>query len=311
MGKIQTVTGDIDSKDMGLSLVHEHVMVDFIGADKTGKGRYDADEVYRVMLPYLNEIACLGVKTFVDCTPMYLGRDPEILARLSTAAGMYILTNTGLYKEPYLPGYAFDKPIEHLVDLWVSEIVGGIEGTGIKAGFIKIAVNPGPLIPIQRKIVRAAARTHLATGATIASHTAHGVAALEELDVVEEEGAPPDSFIVVHTGSEPDQSYHFKIAGRGAWVEYDHLNHSSHGGADKNVRLIQDMLDRGYEDRLLISQDSGWYNVGQDKGGKINGYEYLMKDFLPLLRERGISEKTIHKLMVENPARAFVLDGSK
>lgn len=310
MGKIQTVLGDIDSKDIGLTLAHEHVMVDFIGADKTGKHRYKPDEVYRIMYPYLKGIADLGVKTFLDCTPIYLGRDPELLARLSKASGLNILTNTGLYKEPYLPPYAFDKPLEYLMKIWESEIIEGIEETGIKAGFIKIAVNPGELIPIQKKIVRAAARVHLTTGATIASHTGHGIAALQELDIIEEEGAPADSLIVVHTGSEPDQSYHFKIAARGAWVEYDHLNRKSHANLEKNIRLIRDMLEKGYEDRLLISQDSGWYNVGQDRGGDIEDYDYLVKDFIPLLREKGVGEDTIHRLMVENPARAFEFDGS-
>ena len=134
---------------------------------------------------------------------------------------------------------------------------------------------------------------------------------LQQLDILEEEGATPDSLIVAHTGSEPDQFYHFKIAERGAWVEYDHLNRKSHAEVEGNIMLIQEMLHKGYEDQLLISQDSGWYNVGQDNGGEINGFEYLVKDFTPLLGKKGISNATIHKLMVENPARAFAFDSSR
>ncbi|TLN01018.1 phosphotriesterase, partial [bacterium] len=98
---IRTVLGDIAPADLGITLVHEHILCDFIGADKVSKERYDVNEVFNVMLPYLSEIHRLGVRGFVDCTPAYLGRDVQLLADLSKASGIQILTNTGLYKEPY------------------------------------------------------------------------------------------------------------------------------------------------------------------------------------------------------------------
>jgi len=304
MGKIQTVLGAIDPEELGLTLVHEHIMCDFIGASKVSKDRYDPDEVFRVMLPYLLEIRQLDVRGFVDCTPMYLGRDVEVLARLAKATGIHILTNTGLYKEPFLPSYAWRCSVDRLARMWMAEIKEGIEGMPIRAGFIKIAVNPGPLIPMQQKIVRTAARTCLATGATIACHTANGVAALEVLDVLDEEDVLADNLIVVHSDAEQDQGYHFETARRGAWVEYDGLKETT---AEKTIGLIKNMVEKGYEDRLLLSQDAGWYNVGQEKGGKIRGYAYLVKEFLPLMRKAGFNQELIHKVLVENPARAFQL----
>ncbi|MGQ9514712.1 MAG: hypothetical protein ACUVTL_06655 [Thermoproteota archaeon] len=95
MGKIRTVLGDISPEKFGLALVHEHIMCDFIGADKVGKERYDPKEVYEVMLPYLEEIGGLGVTGFVDCTPAFLGRDVQLIADLAKASKIYILTNTG------------------------------------------------------------------------------------------------------------------------------------------------------------------------------------------------------------------------
>mgnify|MGYP002824946269 CR=1 FL=1 len=97
---VMTVTGPISPGDMGLTLPHEHVMVDFIGADKVGKHRYRPDDVVSTMLPYVKEAQEQGVRTFVDCTPMYLGRDVEVLRTISELTGLQILTNTGQYKEP-------------------------------------------------------------------------------------------------------------------------------------------------------------------------------------------------------------------
>jgi len=172
-GKILTVRGPIEPSELGLTLPHEHVMVDFIGADKTGPHRYDPDEVFNTMLPYMQAIQAQGVTGFMECTPMYLARDPEILLRLSEATGIHILTNTGMYKEPYLPQYAFNATTDELAKQWIDEILNGIGETGIRAGFIKIAVFKESLKPMQRKIVTAACRTHNATGATIACHTGH------------------------------------------------------------------------------------------------------------------------------------------
>jgi phosphotriesterase-related protein len=290
---------------MGLTLPHEHVMVDFIGADKVNRLRYDADDVVATMLPYLREIEHLGVGTFIDCTPDYLGRDPEILARLSRVTGLNIITNTGWYKEPYLPASAWTLSADKLAAKWIAEIEEGIGHTGIKAGFIKIAVNPGPLIPIQRKIVTAAARTSKRTGAVIASHTVSGVAALEQLDILEREGVDPSSFIYVHADGEADWKYHLEVAKRGAWVEFDSI---SPGSAAKRLEMIRRMLNHGYEDNLLLSQDAGWYNVGDVGGGKIRGFAYLVEKFLPALRTVGVNQKLIEKLTVTNPARAFAIN---
>ncbi len=299
---IQTVRGRIKPSQLGLTLIHEHILVDFIGADKVSKDRYDPDEVFEVMFPYLKEIKDLGVTGFAECTPMFIGRDPELMARFAQGLDMHILTNTGMYKEPYLPKYAFEKTEDELAQMWINEIEQGIEGTQIKAGFIKIAVNPGNLIPIQQKIVRAAARTSKATGATIACHTGHGVAVLETIDILKSEGLSLEKFIFVHAGSEPNIDYHIKVAQQGAWVEYDGI---SAGEANRYIQLIKSMLDKGYDDRLLLSQDAGWYNVGDLRGGNIRSFAYIIRDFIPLMEKSGIDKKTIDKLFIENPARAI------
>ena len=299
---IQTVRGRIKPSQLGLTLIHEHIMVDFIGADKASKDRYDVDEVFEVMLPYLREIKALGVTGFAECTPMFLARDADLLKRLSGATDMHILTNTGLYRDQYVPKYAFDRSADELAAMWIDEIRNGIEDTGIKPGFIKIAANTGKLVPIQKKIIRAAARTSLATGTTIASHTTVGVSAVEEIDILEEEGLPLSKFIWVHASSEGNQDLHFAAAERGAWVEYDNI---SKGSAQNSIQRIKNMLEKGYGDKLLLSQDAGWYHVGEPKGGNIKSFAYIIEEFVPLMKQSGIDQDTVDQLLIQNPARAM------
>lgn len=298
---VQTVLGRVDLASFGPVLPHEHILVDFVGADKTGPHRYDPDEVVAVMQPYLEEAAARGFKGFVDCTPQYLARDPALLARLSRATGLHIVTNTGLYKEPYLPPYAFSDTVDELARRWVREWRDGIGETGIRPGFIKIAVNPGPLVPVQQKIVRAAARTSLQTGLTIASHTVAGVAALEQLDILAAEGVDLSRFIAVHMDSEPDFGYHLEAARRGAWVEYDSVGARP---TEAHVALVSRFLAEGYGGRLLLSHDAGWYHVGEPNGGKVRGFTALADELVPALRAAGIEAAP---LLRENPARAYAV----
>ncbi|MCX8180272.1 MAG: hypothetical protein N3E41_02680 [Thermofilaceae archaeon] len=314
MGVIRTVLGDIPSDAFGMALTHEHIMCDFIGADKIDRTRYDRREVFEVMLPFLVEIKELGVTGFVDCTPAFIGRDPLLLLNLSKATGIHILTNTGLYKEPYLPKYAFESTVDELAEIWVSEIEEGVEDEivrarwgrveryPVKAGFIKIAVNPGRLLPVQDKIVRAAARCSLSTGVAIVCHTGEGVAALELLKVVEQEGLDTNRLIVAHSDAIESLNYHAEILQRGAWVSYDGISETT---VDRTLKLVDFIVSNGYEKQVLLSQDAGWYNVSEQGGGKIRGFSYIIKEFLPLLQREGYSSKLINKIFVENPSRAF------
>jgi phosphotriesterase-related protein len=214
--KIHTVRGPIDAAQLGLTLMHEHVLVDFIGASQVSASRYDADAVFRRALPHLRRVKALGAATLVECTPAYLGRDPRLLNRLAEASGLYILSNTGYYganQDKHLPPHAFAESAEQLAARWIREWEHGIDDTGIKPAFIKIGVDAGPLSTIDAKLVRAAALAHKATGLPLAAHTGNGVAAFEELDLVEETGVPLSAFIWVHAQSEPDAS---RRAGRGS-----------------------------------------------------------------------------------------------
>ncbi len=303
--EIMTVTGPIAASDAGRMLAHEHVLVDFIGADKVSRDRYNTDEVAEIMLPYLKRVRKAGCRTLVECTPAYLGRDPLLLKRLSEASGVQLVTNTGYYgavNDKFLPPHAFSETAQQLATRWLEEWRSGIEGTSIRPGFIKIAVDKGPLSPVDRKLVQAAALTHLQSGLTIASHTTDGKAALEQLAILRQESASPSAWIWVHAHTEKDPEIHVQAARAGAWLEFDGINPKS---VERHVELVLFMKGQGLLDHVLVSQDAGWYHVGEPRGGKVRPYDTLFDEFLPALRKAGLTEQEIGQVIEENPQKAF------
>lgn len=308
---LMTVTGLVDADRLGFSLIHEHVLVDFIGADKVSPSRYDADEVFRIALPKLIAVKERGCKTIMECTPAYIGRDVKLLKRLSDASGLTFLTNTGYYGaagEKYLPKHAYTETAEQLAQRWIGEWKNGIDGTGIKPGFIKSGVDNYPLSAVQQKIVEAAAIAHLATGLTIGIHTGNGAAAMEEKRIIESKGVSPKAWIWIHAQNEKDFSYHTRIAKAGGWVSYDGVH--KNGIADC-IAFLQHMQKENLLSRVLLSHDSAWYNVGQPNGGVYNDYNIIPDKLLPAMKENGFTEKDIQQLFVVNPADAFSIGVKK
>jgi len=306
-GTVHTVRGPIDAGQMGVTLVHEHVLVDFAGAEKVSRSRYDADEAFRTILPHLQDLQKRGCRTLLECTPAYLGRDPLLLRRLSEASGLNIVTNTGYYgaaNDIAVPRHAQAETARQLADRWTSEARLGIEGTAVRPGFVKIGVDAGPLSGIDRKLVEAGGLCHLDTGLTLAIHTGNGAAALEIVSILKKSGVSPEAYIWVHAQNEKDRATHSWAVQQGAWVEFDGV---SPQGLEPHVEAVVDLFHRDQLDRVLVSQDAGWYRVGEAKGGAYRPYTFLFDAFVPALRSRGLGEADIRTLLVENPARAFAV----
>jgi phosphotriesterase-related protein len=301
------VTGRMSTAELGVTLPHEHVLVDFIGADKASRDRYDSEEVFRTALPHLEALKRAGCRTLVECTPAYLGRDPRLLVRLSRASGVTLLTNTGYYgaaQDKYVPALAFDEPAERLAGRWTTEFTDGIEGSGVRPGFMKIGIDSGPLSEIDRKLVRAAALCHKQTGLEIACHTGNGAAAFDALETLRTEGVSPEAFIWVHAQNEKDPAVHVKAARSGAWVSFDGIRPSS---LEAHVGAVAALIQGAQLGRVLVSQDAGWYRVGEPGGGQFRPYTGLFEEFLPALLRAGVTEDQIRTLMVANPAKAFAV----
>ncbi|MGQ9525410.1 MAG: phosphotriesterase family protein [Armatimonadota bacterium] len=305
--KLRTVTGDVKPPS-GIILPHEHALCDFAGPEKAGRANYSVDKVIERLEAPLKALRQAGVVAMMDCTPIGIGRDPEVLRELSKRTGLLILTNTGLYREPLRPSWGREKSEAELEAWMVDEITKGIDGTGIRAGFIKLACSDGGPDAVEQKILRASARAAKRTGVCIASHTNSPSAALSQIDVLASEKFDLSRFIVVHTDSLPNFEDHLRIAERGAVVEYDAINPSN---ADRYIPWIRTLIDRGYGDRILLSQDVVGFSAGQPYDGPVPDYTFLVNGFIPKLKEAGISDKWMRALTVENPTRVFGLTAKK
>lgn len=305
--EIATVTGPVSPDQLGTTLPHEHILVDFAGAEVVDPDRYDRSAVIEAALPRLRALRRAGGEALVECTPAYLGRDAAVFRELSRRSGVTILTNTGYYganDDRHLPPHAFEESADALADRWIREREEGIDDTDVRPGFVKIGVDPGSLSQVDARLVRAACRTHVETGLTVASHTGPAVPAFEQLAILREEGVDPSAWIWVHAQNESDLSRHVEAARRGAWVEFDGYGPDA---TDEYVRILSEMRDAGVLDRILLSQDNGWYHVGEPGGGTFRPYDPLLAELVPALRQEGFGEDEIRRLTATNPAEAFTV----
>lgn len=283
----------------GSVLVHEHILVDFIGAAKATFDRYNLDEVVRLATPKLLDLRAHGCIRLLECTPNGLGRDSRLLARLQKSTGLELWTNTGLYAAADRKGlfdYAWKESARDLANRWIHEFRHGLDGR--KPRFLKTAVNVFPLEDIDRKLIEAAAIASLETGLPIASHTNGGAPAAEaQLEILRRLRCPLDKFIWVHAQNEKSLAAQEAIARAGAWVELDGIGESS---AARHRECVLHLHAKGLLHRVLISQDAGWYHVGEPNGGNYRGYTYLYTGFLPT-----IPRELWKPLLVDNPRRAF------
>lgn len=313
---VMTVSGPIDQSEMGKTLIHEHVFLDWTGADSMDATLWNEEEAFQVILPYLTEMKDQGVKSFLECTPAYLGRNPGLLQRLSEASGLQILTNTGYYgarANKYFPSSARQKSPEQLAAIWTGEFNNGIEGTGIRPGFIKIGVDGDSVLSdLHEKLIRAAAITHLNTGLTIVGHTGPEAPAFAQLEVLEELGVSPSAFVWTHAQQGTPES-HIAFAKKGGWVSLDGMGWmapdttSSPNAmtAAKYISLIRNLKENGYLNRLLISHDAGWFTHGEENGGEYKTYTPIFDKIIPGLLEKGFTREEIDQLLVRNPAEAY------
>lgn len=309
---ILTVDGPIPAADAGMALVHEHVLVDFIGADSTGYHRWDKEAAAIRITPFLEEIKDLGVGILFECTPAFLGRDPLLLRKLSQITAVQIVTNTGYYgahNNRFIPEGFYGMTASELSELWIDEFENGIENSGVRPGFIKIAVDRNDtLSPEHIRIVSAAALTHNATGLVIASHTGPDNPAFEQIKILRSYGVHPSSFIWVHAQRGTLEG-NIRAAKMGTWISLDNVNTDREPDSLFSVvwyaERIGALKKAGMLNRLLISHDAGWYSPGQENGGTFRGYTGIFEVLVPVLKERGFSQMEIDQVLIHNPREAY------
>jgi phosphotriesterase-related protein len=310
---IHTVLGEIAPAELGITLMHEHIIWDWNGAEKNRRDLYNIKEIVDTMEPYLLELKRLGCKTLVEATTYGAGRDVEVLKACSKRTGLNIITNCGAWdggkhRGKFVPDEIKNKDIDDIAKIWIQEYNGGIEGTDIRPGFIKLALGDENFISeLQEKMLRAASRTSLILGLPIECHIGSSASAVRAVEIIEEENLPFNKFIWLHIDWSNDYPTIVKLAKKGIWVEIDAIS-----AFPEPYEVQSNLLERLIEDNLLgqilISQDAGCYEVGEVKDTKLRSYNNIFTKFIPICKSNGISESVMNKILIDNPAKILNID---
>lgn len=317
--KVNTVLGPIDANELGVTLMHEHIANIEWNLAHAFPGFYDRERVVEMFCEEMETLKPYGVKTFVDATPINLGRDVELMRRCSERSGVHIIACTGLYWQER-PFFHIGLDADVLAELLIREIEQGMEGTDSKPGFIKCAsqLHPGET-ENNRNMLRAAAIASKATGLPIYTHTQPGSRlGTYQKRVFEEEGVAPEKIAYGHGFASEDSAYIRSLIKDGSFAGCDQLGFEEGEAMEKLADMLADLLKSDLRKGIFLSCDAAlWSDFGctlarnhHDRHtNPMIGYDLRKKNLfevlLPMLRERAVEEAVITEVLVGNPRRFF------
>jgi len=301
-GEVITVLGTIRPEEMGLTYTHEHLILDAM--DHYPSYEYVIDDEDLVARE-VEEFTSRGGRTICDVTLDEIGRNPAALVRLAKRAGINILMGCGWYREFGYPRIVAERTSRELADLLVREIEVGVGDTGVRAGFIgEIGTGRHFVKPAEERVFRAAALAQARTGVAITTHTTRwGTLALEQIAMLREFGADLSRVIIGHLGDRIGVHHLLPLAEQGVYIEVDNIGYLDYQPEWVRADNVAALVKEGFGARVLLSEDICSLRHLKYAGGK--GYGYLLEVFVPLLRERGLTDEQLQQLLVANPARVF------
>ncbi len=341
-GKIQTVLGLIEPSNLGITLVHEHLMSDGTGWFVEPEDSFERAMAYKPVtadilwwLTYhrftnLDDMMCMdedeavdevlhfknaGGHSVVEMSNIGLARSPKSLARISRRTGLNIIMGSGYYIDSALPADMDDRSEDQITEEIVHDIEEGVGATGICAGLIGEIGCTWPLSDNERKSLRAAARAQKITGAALNIHPGqHEDSAMQAVKIVDDAGADLTKTTIDHIDrAVRERGNRIALANMGVYLEYDlfgregyyPLEHRKIDLPNDHMRIneIMDLMDAGYAKQIVISQDI-WNKTQRRRYGGW-GYAHIMDNTLPVMRAKGMTDDDIRTIMVDNPARLF------
>jgi predicted metal-dependent phosphotriesterase family hydrolase len=313
---VRTVRGDIPAEQLGKVYSHEHLIIQG-GLGVMKKADLRLDRVDKAV-EEVAECMKLGARTFIDYMPLDSGRHPAALLEIAQATGAHIVAVTGFHKPMYYDDlhWIYHYSVEQIAQLLIDECELGmdrhsyngpiVDRLSARAGVIKGASDYNVISPVSRKLFEAAAIAHRATGVPIATHTEHGTCGLEQIELLQSLGVPPEHVIICHMDRNPDLYIHKELASTGCYIEYDNMTRIKYHPDSESVRLIKEMVEAGYGRQLLLGTDFALRSYWKAYGGG-PGMSYLLRYFVPRLRQEGVSDQVITDLLESNPQRAYAL----
>lgn len=335
---IQTVNGPISPDALGVTLSHEHIFIDYTCA-WSPPGKEYAHLVQGEILPEqieeirrnpqhvranlilddqataIEELDCfrrVGGDSVIELSNCGLSPDPMKLRHVSNQTNIHIVAGCGYYRYIAQEPSVLQIKSEEIADEIIKCLKVGIGRTDVCAGIIGEIGTSSPVHPFERESLIGAAQAHLQTGAAINVHPeSRGYEHLQVLDILENAGVDPSCIVMSHMDELTETDWHLKVAERGVWISFDTFGSElCFDGIEEprdtdRVDCLIRLMDKGYVDRLLLSQDI-CYKVNLHKFGG-NGYDHILSNIVPVLKERGISEDELSKMLIENPARLLTI----
>jgi phosphotriesterase-related protein len=305
-----TVSGPIPPERLGFTLPHEHTGIALWHVkDRWDYWELTPDEL--LIADELRDFRRRGGSSLVDLTLPGVGRDPERLRRLASSTGLNVVMGCGWYREAYYPPEArIDRrSVDDLADELVREFEEGIAATGVRPGIIgEIGTDKPWLTAQEERVHRAAARAARRTGMAVTTHSVLSPVGLAQLRILVEEGLDPARVVIGHADSYPNLEHWVAILEAGANLQLDFLGQrfgTEEAAEPRLIEMLVELLERGYADQLLLSQDV-CHNAQLKANGGF-GYTYLQQHFLPRLRTAAVGEGEIARMTVENPRRILTI----
>ena len=315
MSTVQTVQGPVAGEELGVVLAHEHVRFRDEAVAAEWPDRYDAQAELDAALVAVEAAKSRGVQTIVDPTAMFGGRDVRFMKRVADQTGVCIIACTGIYSYDYLPHYFENRDIDVMAEHFVADLQDGVQGTTIRAAFLKCAADAHGVTEHVEKIHRAVARASVQTGAPIMAHSMPALATgPRQVEIFEQEGVDLARVQIAHCGDTDYVGYIEQLIDRGVYVGLDRYGLEMFLPIDKRNATAVELLRRGHAERLMISQDYcasiDWFPVEAEavfeSQGAIRNWSMTLvfDEVVPTLREQDVmDDQTFNTVFVENPRR--------
>jgi phosphotriesterase-related protein len=321
---LNTARGAIDTTDLGVTLMHEHVFI--LSPDITAnypevwgdEAKREADAIAR-----LNELKSKGVDSIVDLTVIGMGRYIPRIARIAGATDINIVVATGVYTYNDVPMYFhFTGPggvlgdVEPMVDMFVRDIEHGIADTGVKAAILKCATDEPGVTPGVERVLRAVAKAHRRTGVPISTHT-HAATrrGLEQQRIFADEGVDLTRVVIGHSGDTTDLDYLEELIGNGSYIGMDRFGLDVFLPFEDRVNTVATMCERGHADKMVLSHDAACFIdwVPEEMVPVVlpnSHYLHIHHDVIPALKDRGVTDEQLTTMLVDNPRKIFENQGA-